>query len=198
MDYIDNDYELVYRVCENDDDALKSLLDKYDNTIKSCAYYYQKMYKKYNISKEELIQEGKIAVYSATNNYKVKKDVKFSTFVLVCIKRAMQNYILTFTRQKNLTNVNTISYEECDFMLSNDDDPYFFISNYEFQQFIVDFKNTLNFLDANIFELRYNSFSYQDIATLLAINKKKVDNSLTRTKEKLKKYMLENNFVLYS
>jgi len=197
MDYIDNDYELVYMIGEQDDDALKLLFDKYDDVLKLWSNYYHKIYKKFNIPVDELIQEGKIGLYYAIKNYNEAKDVKFYTFALLCIKRSMMACIAKWTRCKNLMYTNTFLYDETFVSINNYEvNPEIIFESYEYEKMIINFKNSLDFLDANIFELRYNSFSYMDIATLLGINKKKVDNSLIKIREKLKKYMLENNFVL--
>ena len=197
MDYIDNDYELVYMIGEQDDDVLKLLFDKYDDVLKLWSNYYHKIYKKFNIPVDELIQEGKIGLYYAIKNYNEAKDVKFYTFALLCIKRSMMACIAKWTRCKNLMYTNTFLYDETFVSINNYEvNPEIIFESYEYEKMIINFKNSLDFLDANIFELRYNSFSYMDIATLLGINKKKVDNSLIKIREKLKKYMLENNFVL--
>lgn len=197
MNYTENDYELVYMVSENNEDALKLLLDKYDKLIKIYAYYYNNKYKKYNIAIEELIQEGKLGLYIASCKFIEAKDVKFYTFALVCIKRYILSYISYFTRDKNLIIENSIPFDE-NFhnIIDYDINPSNIIESFEYQKFIINFKNSLSFLDSNIFELRYNYFSYKDIAKLLDIEEKKVDNSLIKIKDKLKKYMLKNDYVL--
>ena len=197
MEYLDNDYELVYMISEQDDDALKLLFDKYDDVLKLWSNYYHKKYKKFNIPVDELIQEGKIGLYYAIRNFNEEKDIKFYTFALLCIKRNMMSCIIKWTRNKNLMYTNTFSYDET--LLddtSYEFSPEIIIRNFEYEKYIIDFKNSLDFLDANIFELRYNSFSYKDIAELLDISKKKVDNTLIKIREKLKKYMLDSDFVL--
>ena len=60
----------------------------------------------------------------------------------------------------------------------------------EYEREIINFKNSLSFLDAQIFELRYNGFSYRNIASLLEIDAKKVDNQLLKIRKKLEKYFL--------
>lgn len=197
MEYIDNDYELVYMIGEQDDDALKLLFDKYDDVLKLWSNYYHKIYKKFNIPVDELIQEGKIGLYYAIKNFNEEKDVKFYTFALLCIKRSMMACIAKWTRCKNLMYINTFIYDDNHVSISDYEvNPEIIFESYEYEKMIINFKNSLDFLDANIFELRYNSFSYKDIALLLGISKKKVDNTLIKIREKLKKYMLDNNFVL--
>ncbi len=196
MEYKQNDYELVYMIGEHDEDALQILLEKYDYVIKNWAYYYWNKFNKYSISVDDLIQEGKIGLYIASKKYTESKDVKFYTFALICIKRIMMNYVTSHTRVKNLVYANQVPIENHENELFYDENPLDMIENFEFQKKIIEFKNSLDFLDANIFELRYNLFSYNDIATLLDINKKKVDNSLVKSKAKLKKFLLENDFLI--
>ena len=62
--------------------------------------------------------------------------------------------------------------------------------DYEAQKTVINFKNSLKSLDSAIFELRYNGFSYKDIASLLDIEEKKVDNVLFRIRKKMEKYFL--------
>lgn len=196
MEYKQNDYELVYMIGEHDEDALQILLEKYDYVIKNWAYYYWTKFSKYSISVDDLIQEGKIGLYIASKKYTESKDVKFYTFALVCIKRIMMNYVTSHTRVKNLVYANQVPIENYENELFYDENPLDMIENFEFQKKIIEFQNSLDFLDANIFELRYNLFSYNDISTLLDINKKKVDNSLVKSKAKLKKFLLENDFLI--
>jgi len=164
--------------------------------LKLWSNYYHKKYKKFNIPVDELIQEGKIGLYYAIKNYNEAKDVKFYTFALLCIKRSMMACIAKWTRCKNLMYTNTFIYDDNHMDVNSYEiNPEKIFESYEYEKMIINFKNSLDFLDANIFELRYNSFSYKDIAILLGISKKKVDNCLIKIKEKLKKYMLKNDFV---
>ena len=63
-------------------------------------------------------------------------------------------------------------------------------NDYDYQRKIIDFKYSLSFFDMQVFELRYNSFSYGEIADLLDVNKKKVDNTLLKIRKKMEKYFL--------
>ena len=80
-------------------------------------------------------------------------------------------------------------YDNLDYFASSYD-AYENYIDYEDQYSIIEFKNSLKFLDAQIFELRYNGFSYKDIASLLEIEEKKVDNILFKIRKKLEKYFL--------
>ena len=71
--------------------------------------------------------------------------------------------------------------------------------DYYLTEILKDFNTKLNAQDSAIFLLKLSSMTYQDIAKILDINTKKVDNSIFRTKQKLKKYLkkldLENTYL---
>ena len=84
----------------------------------------------------------------------------------------------------DLENYDNLSEFVSDFDMFNN------LVDSEYEKEIINFKNSLNSLDAQIFELRYNGFSYGDIAILLEIDTKKVDNQLLRIRKKLEKVLL--------
>lgn len=188
MDYKDyNDYELLYMVKENDDFAINIMIDKYKPIIKNLAYTFYINYNKC-VEIEDLVQEGMIAVFKTIGTYNDSKFL-FYTYVCKAIKNAMTRYCKIYTNNKNkaliysdgMESVYYIGYE-IDYLSS-------FI-DIDFYAYITRFKNGLSFIDSCIFELRFNSFSYLDIASLLGIKKKDVDNKLYKIKKKLKKYLL--------
>ena len=52
------------------------------------------------------------------------------------------------------------------------------------EKFIM-YKNSFKFLDSNIFELRYNGFSYKEISQLLDISFSCVDSRLCKIRKSL-------------
>lgn len=187
MDY--NDYELVYMVKENEE-ALEILLTKYEPLFKRIASSFIYKNKNKGLDKEDMIQQCRIILCKTVDVYNPHNDVMFYTYLMFCLKRGMINYV----------NRNKIKYDYTSYMsIENYDNLDCFISptdvygdyvDYEVQVNIVNFKNQLSFFDANVFELRYNGFSYKDIALLLDTNIKKVDNTLLKIRKKLEKYVL--------
>ena len=68
--------------------------------------------------------------------------------------------------------------------------PFNILEDIEMDKHIIYFKNSLSDLESAIFELRLNNFKYAEIAKLLDIKVKKVDNEMMKIKIKLKKYLL--------
>lgn len=70
MDYKDlNDYEVVYMVKENDDDAREIIFNKYIPIVKKIASNYLAYAKLARIEYDDLVQEGLIALNVAINRY---------------------------------------------------------------------------------------------------------------------------------
>ena len=97
-----NDYELLYLVSENNEDAKEIFFDKYKSIVelKAKKLYPYVMNKGYELN--DLIQEGMIGLSQAINDYKEQKNVQFSTFASICIERQIMTFVRDVTRQKHI------------------------------------------------------------------------------------------------
>lgn len=191
MDYNKyNDYELLYMISENDEDALNDMFIKYENLIKKLACEYKEKYN--DVDYQDLIQEGRIGLFDAIKRYKENFNTLFYTYAIICIKGYMNNYIRKLYTKTNIKfsitaeDIDLIEYKIKD----NNEDLISYINDKDYYNKIIEFKNNLSFINSLVFELRFNNFKYKDIATLLDIDIKKVDNSMLTIKSNLKKYLL--------
>ena len=187
MEY--NDYELVYMINE-DEEALSYLVKKYEPLFKKLSYSFVQKYKYKGIDPEDIIQHCRIALCNIIDKYDSSRNVLFYTYLLVCIKGVISNYTRRFLDKSNCYNYMDIEeYENLDSFIINYDayDNYVL---YELQAKIIDFKNNLCNSHSQVFELWYNNFSYKEIAILLGIKEKRVDNILLSVRKKLEKYFL--------
>ena len=201
--YKDNDYELLYLISENNEDAKELFYEKYKPIIDMKAKKYAKYveYKGYDIN--DLIQEGMIGLSRAINDFSEQKDVQFTTFANLCIERQMCSFMRNISTGRHKALNDSLSFE-------NTKNTYGIpLSN------ILDDKNVnpeTSFIDAEskddlyndivsvlkkdieieIFELRANGFSYKEIASLLNITEKSVGKHIERIKEKISKMLDEN------
>lgn len=182
-----NDSELIYMIKE-DERALSTLIEKYEPLYKKLSFSFLQKNNNLGIDIEDLIQQCRITTCYALERYSFDNDTKFFSYLVVCLKRAINNYAKAF--RKNL-NISYYSYEYLD-KLSNSEDVFNTVFEHDILKSIKDFSLNLKFLDSCIFELRINNFKYKEIAKLLDISTKKVDNSLLRTRKKLEKVL---NFV---
>lgn len=193
MKYIDNnDYELIYLIKEDNEQALNIMFNKYQPLIKKIAHYYFERFKGLKIEFEDLVQEGMIGLCEAIRGFKLDKEVLFFTFAFLCIKRKIASYIRKIMTDANLSLYASLSIDSRNIDKGiNYEEPLTLMEEKVFIEHLINFKNTLDFIDANIFELRYNSFSYKEISKFLGINKKAIDNRLMKIRNKLKNYLLQ-------
>ena len=185
-----NDYELFYMVGESEE-ALTCLIKKYEPLFKKLSYFFIRKFPNNGLDVDDLMQQCRITTCCALDKFNDQNGVLFYSFLLVCLKRALSNYI----RKSFNKELNYMDFENYEIMdeFSVCEDSCFNVLDREFERNIIDFKYKLSFVDSCIFELRYNGFSYKEIAILLDIKDKKVDNSLLKTRKKLEKYLLFQN-----
>lgn len=183
-----NDYELFYMIRESED-ALSCLIRKYEPLFRKLSYFFVKKFPNNGLDVDDLIQQCRITACYAVDKFNDNNGILFYSFLLVCLRRALNNYVRRFFNKEVYYYMDFDNYE---FMkeFQEDDNSFMNVIDRDFENKIIDFKYNLSFLDSCIFELRYNGFSYKDIASLLEIKTKKVDNSLLNTRKKLEKYLL--------
>jgi len=196
MEYKDlNDYEILYLIEENNDDAIDILYSKYSPVVKKYAYSYYKSLKNKGANLEDLEQEAYLGLISAINNFDSEKEVLFYTYACICIQSKLYNYSRQFSTLKRDAQHHAVSYDQVidqlditylDVLENKKDHPVKLLENAYFNDFIIKFKHSLSFSQSCIFELRANGFSYQEIGDLLSFSKRTVSSSLVRIKQKLK------------
>ncbi|MBE6146800.1 MAG: sigma-70 family RNA polymerase sigma factor [Firmicutes bacterium] len=196
-----NDYELMYMVNDNDEEVLQILFEKYVPLLQKIARYYYKMFEKYGLEYDDLYQEAYIAFFKAVRYYQQDSQVLLYTYVNISVHSKLQNYIRSFTTKKNSINVSSLSLNELitgdDFNISLQDmvedtsilKPDDVLEGNILVERLKNFCFELSFFQGQIFELKYNGFDNSEIATLLDIPSKEINNYIYRIRMKLKKYL---------
>ena len=96
-----NDYEIMYMISENDEDATNLLFTKYKPIILKLAKDYYKYAKNCGLELDDFIQEGYYALFCAMKNYTENKKSLFYTYAIICIRSKMKNLIVTNTTDRN-------------------------------------------------------------------------------------------------
>lgn len=186
MDYKKiNDYEVVYMVRENDEEAREIIFNKYIPIVRRIASDYLALAKMARIEYEDLVQEGLIALNEAINKYNERSGVLFYTFLCVCVERR----ILTYCRKMNSSKhylLNTSLDDEYIYSVSDNDVFEAYFNEINLERKFVFFKNLFDIVESNIFELRYNGFSYKEISKLLDIPVSTIDGKLCKIRRILK------------
>lgn len=199
MDYKGiNDYEQLYLISENDEEARNLVYDKYKPIVISIASKYMNK----NIDKvdlDDLIQEGYIGLDKAIRTFRETANACFYTFANICIEGQILSYLRGYNTKKNYVLNKSYYIDDIDYnrLLSvrqlNEDliknsDPAEYLNESFYNRMCIDFKHTLAMNDSCIFELRYNGFKYKEIAKLLGISVSTVDTRLRHIKERFLKY----------
>ena len=186
MDYKKiNDYEVVYMVRENDEEAREIIFNKYIPIVRRIASDHLALAKMARIEYEDLVQEGLIALNEAINKYNERSEVLFYTFLCVCVERR----ILTYCRKMNSSKhylLNTSLDDEYIYSVSDNDVFEAYFNEINLERKFVSFKNLFDIVESNIFELRYNGFSYKEISKLLDIPVSTIDGKLCKIRRILK------------
>ena len=198
-----NDYELLYLISENDECAYNDIYTKYKEIAKIEAKKAYKKCKYLGISVDDLYQVGQLGLTKAITNYKESEGILFYTCASVYINKEIQTFIRDKQRHKHNILSDSISLDKeldmdgttlfeiysCDEDVQNNYDSYLKCKK------ILDFKYYFPSFYSQIYELRLNGFTNQEIATLLDVKYKKIDNALIKIKNLLKKNL--NNIELY-
>ena len=190
-----NDYETLYLIADNNEMAYSMIFSKYRPIISHFACELRKKFYNIGVEYDDLYQEGMFGLNEAIKKYKFNNENTFYTFALLCIKREMQRLILHSTRKKNAVLNSAKSFDELLFNegVSLEEVVYdeknlidYCLNELNFYEKFMLIKYNLNIRYMPIFELKVNGFSNKEIATLLDIPYKKVDNALYNIKKNIK------------
>ena len=164
-----NDYELLYMVCDSNENDFNILLVKYKPLIYKLVKDYIKVFKKFGYDLEDLMQIGYITLYKASRLYDIYNNSMFYTY----FKNALEKNIISVIRNNNSNKKqvlnNALSYDN----YLNDSNISFIdlISDTndtnDFSYEITTFKNSMPINLSWIFELYYNGYSKEEISVLL-------------------------------
>ena len=201
MDYKDfNDYELLYLIEENNDQAQDILYQKYLPILRRLTLKYYRGLKEFGVTYDDLFQEAYLTFLQTIKLFNEKEDTLFYTYLVINVCSKLSNYARITTSQKNLFYTNMLSL---DFRLSPDDnntladcvecynqeDPLTLLEYNDTLQLLRKFNLELKPLQSQIFELLCGGFNNRDIASLLDICIKEVSNTIYRIRKRLKLYL---------
>lgn len=189
MDYKNvNDYEILYRIEENDDYAEEIIYNKYYPVIRGIAMKYLPFAKSKGLEYDDLIQEGYLGLNSAIKNYRDNQNSLFYTYARLCIERFINNYYRRVSTSKHEILNDSIFDEN---LIINAANSYEFNNTDNISNNILDYENFIEYKNAfdlkysSVFELRYNGFTYKEIADLLDISMSTVDGRLSKIRRVL-------------
>lgn len=186
---------LIFKAKEGDDDACKKVINEYTRLIYSIINNYHLEYGDYSVSKEDLFQEGCIALLEACKTFKQNGNTKFSTYAYIVIKRRVirEYYKMVKPYHEEFSFDKYEMQDHMDFFSNrcvSDNELSYTINEKRYDLKDIDF---ISKEDKKIIELRMQNYSYKEISELLNISIKRVDNRLSRIRKTCKKkYALPN------
>ena len=202
MDYKDiNDYEVLYMIKENDDDAVELLYNKYKPVIDKKVYKWKAVLKKLGISPLDIRQELYLAFTKAVNKYSEQNDTLFYTYVNILLDGHIKNIIKKASKVENTTSyiVYNDKDEEISLVDLIKDDTYQPSNNIDVTDLLShckDFSTTLSFEQAIVFEMHLAGYKNNEIAQVVDKKNATVTVEISRILKKFKNYLVKNKYLV--
>jgi RNA polymerase sporulation-specific sigma factor len=194
---LDKERAMLEAARSGNEEALNLIIKHYEPEVRmiACKYFLPRT------DYDDLIQEGRIAIYRAVLSYDTNLGIPFLHFLRLVIKRKLIDSLRKYTRQKhiNLNDAyslnNMISEsEKTSFisLLSNAEDPAtMVIANDEVRSMIHCLNEGLSNLERLVFEHYFiQGFKQREIAERLGLPPKSLDNAIQRIKRKTLQFRL--------
>lgn len=157
------------------------LIYRYSRIIRIKA---SRLRKNSNIDDDDLFQEGFLGLLDAVKAYNKDKG-NFQSFAEICIVNRMKNAIKKASG--GLSVAEDYNFEQLTDEAALTED--YVILKERNSEFYKKLEKLLSKKELNVLTLYLEGFSYKQIAAKLSIPLKSVDNSLSRSKQKLKKFI---------
>ena len=192
---LDKERAMLEAAHSGNKEALNLIIQHYEPEVRiiACKYFLPRA------DYDDLIQEGRIAIYRAVLSYDTNLDIPFLHFLRMVIKRKLIDSLRKYTRQKHvnlndaysLNNVISES-EETSFisLLANAEDPAaMVIANDEARSMIYCLNKDLSNLERLVFEHYFiQGFKQREVSERLGLPPKSLDNAIQRIKRKTLQY----------
>ncbi len=172
------DYEIIKKVLDGDNDAFSELVTRYKNLVYSVILRMINDYEEAN----DISQEVFIKVYKNLGKY--QPEFKFSTWIM----RITTNHVIDFLRKKKQETVNI---EDVEYDLSSPSNPEKEILDKEQTEIFAKAINQLpDMYKLPIVLYHIKRYSYLEIADMLNIPLSKVKNRIFRGRRLLKEILM--------
>ena len=192
-----SDSELLMMMHEHSELAKDLLYKKYEYIVKIYVKKYKRMAYVLGVDIKDLNQEALVGFSDALNSYDENSNTKMATFISLCVERRMQSALLKASRKKNmaLNEALSLEHEYQDFNVTladivsdnNENNPLTKMTrNEHYSRLVNDIIKSLSNNEKDVLYLMIDGFNYKEIATILNLEPKSVDNTIQRIKNKVK------------
>lgn len=194
-----NDNQLIVDAKSGHQEAYSELIRRYEPEVRkiACKYFLPRA------DYDDLIQEGRIAIFRAVQSYDPKAGHPFEHFVRMCIKRGLIDTLRAYNRRKhynlntayslnnNLSTENENTY--LDQMASGTDPAQSVIDVQEARAVIRELTSHLSDMERQVFAYHFVvGYKPQEMVRTLGIKPKALDNAIQRIKKKTTIYKERN------
>lgn len=178
--------ELVCLARNNDELALKEIINMYNQILKINVSKYLRAASKCGLKYSDLYQESLVGLIEAIKLFDETKNKKFSTIITLIVNRKLQDLIKNNNRKKNnvLNEAISLDNDSLGFynILSTSGNIIDKVINSETDKEI---KEYLTIEEIKVYELKKEGRSNSDISKILDKPYKNITNTISRIKCKL-------------
>lgn len=181
-----NEFELVKKAQKGDSVSMEALICKYMWLARSKARKYFLVSGGY----DDLLQEGLMGIFKAIRAYDEEKNESLTAFIAMCVGSQMKDAIRASSRAKHklLNDAISLTALEDNVPAEYVVDPINnFIENEGVESFYVKLNKLFLPHQLNVLKYYMEGYTYLEIADMVDLSPKKVDNTLHSIKNKIKK-----------
>lgn len=194
--------ELIHLTKQNDHIAYEKLEKKYINLIRKKIADNASIFKYVRIDRDDVFQYVRYSFYKAVQVYDESRS-SFYSYIYSCIVNAIKTYLKNNTRNGAYNKICSCSLDEV-ISLENSYTYHDVISNRAYssevnpdyayrvketeEKYNTYFNEILTPLQRKILVMRISGHRYNDIAQVLSISSKEVDNNIQAIRRRFKKF----------
>ena len=180
--------ELIKKVKSKDEDSVKTLLMTYRYLVAKIVNGFYINRGDYKIDRNDLLQEGDIALYHAALTYKEESEASFATYAYKVIYRRLCRAIEKLGGHYRFEGLSIDTDNHAELVSEHFyDDPKKMIIYYDTLKAMQTFMKGSSPLEKEIIRMRQDKNSYKAIADSLNITPKRVDYLIQRMKNRYQK-----------
>lgn len=177
--------ELIIKIQNNDEESVKILLEKYRYLIIKIVNGFGIIRGDYRIDRDDLIQEGNIALYRAAMTYKDDTGASFITYAYKVIYCRLCRVVVNLGKPYKYEGISLDSDQDIERVAyRNPKNPIDLIIYCDTVKTMENFMKNASPLERKIITMRQEKYSYKDIAAMLNITPKRVDYLIQKMKNR--------------
>lgn len=170
------DEQLIPQIRSGNDEAFDLLVARYTPLLQRLSSHYGVASA---VERDDLAQEGLLGLLAAVNTYRVDGTASFATYARTCMRNRM---ITVIRRVQDDRLVQCIDEEPA---VPEEDPAALMVRREEVTAMRSQLRSVLSDTEYQVFMRYLSTYSYEEIASALSMDRKAVDNALQRARRKL-------------